>query len=256
MYIDKVGLLKFIEQTLAVQMPAYIESQKMKNFSVGCFAQMYNTPQARQQFVRYIDDRIEKLKYAIHDNIKGICLSQNYLSTLMWAHYAKDHTGIALLYDTKELECAGCYSSGGKVFQEKFKLCPIKYHSQRPDATAFIHDYLLSEATEGRPVTHAGDILSSPDYKVIKDIVLTKDVVWRYEEEVRLIPRVLDFEYMSGAAYLEIKPKAIILGAKISDCDRKVVIDTATEAGGITIYEAWLNDSQRDYQIVFQEYGL
>ena len=67
MYIDKAGLLKFIEQTLAVRMPAYIESQKIKNFSVGCFAQMYNTPQARQQFVRCIDDRIEKLKYAIHD---------------------------------------------------------------------------------------------------------------------------------------------------------------------------------------------
>lgn len=256
MYIDKVGLLKFIEQTLAVQMPAYIESQKIKNFSVGCFAQIYNTPQARQQFVRCIDDRIEKLKYAIHDNIKGICLSQNYLSTLMWAHYAKDHTGIALLYDTKELECARCYSYEGKVLQEKFKLCPIKYRSQRPDATAFIHDYLLSKAAGGLPVTHAGDILSSPDYKVIKDIVLTKDVVWRYEKEVRLIPRVLDFEYMSGVAYLEIKPKAIILGAKMSDCDRKVVIDTATEVGGITIYEAWLNDSQRDYQIVFQEYGL
>lgn len=256
MYIDKAGLLKFIEQTLAVQTPAYIESQKMKNFSVGCFAQMYNTPQARQQFVQYIDDRIEKLKYAIHDNIKGICLSQNYLSTLMWAHYAKDHTGIALLYDTKELECARCYSYGGKVLQEKFKLYPIKYRSHRPDATAFIHDYLLSTAAGGLPVTHAGDILSSPDYKVIKDIVLTKDVVWRYEKEVRLIPRVLDFEYMGGAAYLEIKPKAIILGAKISDRDREVVIEAATEVGGITIYEAWLNDSQRDYQLVFQEYGL
>lgn len=135
-------------------------------------------------------------------------------------------------------------------------MCPIKYRSQRPDATAFIHDYLLSKAAGGLPVTHAGDILSSPDYKMIKDIVLTKDVVWRYEKEVRLIPRVLDFEYMSGVAYLEIKPKAIILGAKMSDCDRKAVIDTATEVGGITIYEAWLNDSQRDYQIVFQEYGL
>lgn len=119
MYIDKEGLLNFIERALAVQMPAYIESQKTKNFCAGCFAQMYNTLQPRQQFVRYLDGEIEKIKNSIHDNIKGICLSRNYLSTLMWAHYARDHTGVALLYDTKELEYAQCCTSSGKVLPEE-----------------------------------------------------------------------------------------------------------------------------------------
>ena len=67
MYIDKEGLLNFIERALAVQMPAYIESQKTKNFCAGCFAQMYNTLQSRQQFVRYLDGEIEKIKNSIHD---------------------------------------------------------------------------------------------------------------------------------------------------------------------------------------------
>lgn len=257
MYIDKEGLLNFIERALAVQMPAYIESQKTRNFCAGCFAQMYNTLQSRQQFVRYLDGEIEKIKNSIHDNIKGICLSWNYLSTLMWAHYARDHTGVALLYDTKELEYAQCCTSSGKVLpEEKFELHPIKYDTKRPDATVFIHDYLLSEATGGRPVTHAGDILSPPDYKVIEDIVLTKDVVWRYEKEVRLIPHVLDFKHISSAAYLDIKPKAIILGAKISNRDKDAIIKAAAEAGNIILYEAWLNDSQPGYQIAFQECGL
>lgn len=211
----------------------------------------------QRNYFPLLDGEIEKIKNSIHDNIKGICLSRNYLSTLMWAHYARDHTGVALLYDTKELESAQCCTSSGKVLpEEKFELHPIKYDTKRPDATAFIHDYLLSEATGGLPVTHAGDILSPPDYKVIEDIVLTKDVVWRYEKEVRLIPHVLDFKHTSSAAYLDIKPKAIILGAKISNRDKDAIIKAAAEAGNIVLYEAWLNDSQPGYQIVFQEYGL
>lgn len=86
--------------------------------------------------------------------------------------------------------------------------------------------------------------------------MLTKDVVWRYEKEVRLIPHVLDFKHISSAAYLDIKPKAIILGVKISNRDKDAIIKAAAEAGNIILYEAWLNDSQPGYQIVFQEYGL
>ena len=176
LYVNKRSLLKFVGESLDREMSTYIAELKKKNFSMGCFAQMFWTPENREKFLQSIDDEIAAIKIAIHDNIKGICLSQNTLSSLMWAHYAKDHTGVALLYDSHELSSAKCYSETGQVLNEKFELHPINYCEKRPDATKFIHDYLLYKASEKTfPVTFSGDILEYPDYDTIREIILTKD---------------------------------------------------------------------------------
>lgn len=148
LYVNKRSLLKFVGESLDREMSTYIAELKKKNFPMGCFAQMFWTPENREKFLQSIDDEIAAIKIAIHDNIIGICLSQNILSSLMWAHYAKDHTGVALLYDSHELSSAKCYSETGQVLNEKFELHPINYCEKRPDATKFIHDYLLYKASE------------------------------------------------------------------------------------------------------------
>ena len=257
LYVNKRSLLKFVGESLDREMSTYIAELKKKNFSMGCFAQMFWTPENREKFLQSIDDEIAAIKIAIHDNIKGICLSQNTLSSLMWAHYAKDHTGVALLYDSHELSSAKCYSETGQVLNEKFELHPINYCEKRPDATKFIHDYLLYKASEKTfPVTFSGDILEYPDYDTIREIILTKDTVWSYEKEIRLIPQILNYWRRSNVAYLKIKPKAIILGAKMISSDKDIFVEAAVKAGDIAIYEAVLNDSQPSYEIGFQEIDL
>ena len=257
LYVNKRSLLKFVGESLDREMSTYIAELKKKNFPMGCFAQMFWTPENREKFLQSIDDEIAAIKIAIHDNIIGICLSQNTLSSLIWAHYAKDHTGVALLYDSHELSSAKCYSETGQVLNEKFELHPINYCEKRPDATKFIHDYLLYKASEKTfPVTFSGDILEYSDYDTIREIILTKDTIWSYEKEIRLIPQILNYWRRSNVAYLKIKPKAIILGAKMISSDKDIFVEAAVKAGDIVIYEAVLNDSQPGYEIGFQEIDL
>lgn len=254
LYVNTTELLNSIRNSINSQMDDYIKKLKIKNYSAGCFAQLLYTTDNQEKFLQHINREIDFIKTSIHCNIKGICFSQNTLSTLMWAHYAKDHTGIALLYDIHELLHAKCYSEYSKLLNEKFELCSINYCKNRPDATKFINDYLLYRAAiDSFPVTFSGDILEYPDYSVIKNIILAKDTVWSYEKEVRLIPQMLNYWEESNIGYLDIKPKALILGAKIAKADRDEFLSAAKDAGDIVIYEAWLNDSQPGYEIVFQE---
>lgn len=261
MYYERDALLSHIVNEIDTHMDEYVQSLKQKNFSTGCMAEYIlkaaNEKKLKTDFISDVEQKISKMKSSIHDNIKGICFSKNTLSVLMWAHYAKDHTGIALLYDIKELQSADCFDLEGNLLPEQFELKPIRYAEQRPDATKFVNDYLLRRATfENFPVVdnlNIGTILDEPDYKIVKDIVLTKDIAWSYEKEVRLIPRDLNFEGKSDIGFLKIKPKAIILGAKISESDRDEILKILKGNKDIIPYEAWLNDSQPGYQIVFQE---
>lgn len=93
-------------------------------------------------------------------------------------------------------------------------------------------------------------------YDTIREIILTKDTIWSYEKEIRLIPQILNYWRRSNVAYLKIKPKAIILGAKMISSDKDIFVEAAVKAGDIVIYEAVLNDSQPGYEIGFQEIDL
>ena len=75
-------------------------------------------------------------------------------------------------------------------------------------------------------------------------------------KEIRLIPQILNYWRRSNVAYLKIKPKAIILGAKMISSDKDIFVEAAVKAGDIVIYEAVLNDSQPGYEIGFQEIDL
>lgn len=262
MYVNYDLLFRNIYLALQYGMDSYITEIKKKDYINGCFIEaLWSSLNSQKEekielFFTFVKDTIEEIKHKMRANIKGICFSQNCLSTLMWAHYANDHKGIALLYDRQELPQAKCYDKNGTELQTSLTLESLNYGAERFDATKFIEEYILKLLAEGKKDRN-GRIMKFhdvPNYKDLKGIILTKDESWHYEKEVRLIPRRIDFEHTSDLVYVSIKPKAIIMGAKILDTDKEAVIDLSKKLG-CTLYEAWIDDSQREYKIVFQENG-
>ena len=258
MYIDYDVLLGYIDGCIAKCMPSYLNEKVQKKEITKELATRLLTcsRMKRNEFLKYIKENIDSLKKDLRDNIKGICFSADLLSSLMWSHYADNHKGIALLYDKKELTTAIACNSSNKELEDTFQLCEVKYKEQRIDATQFVSDYYLRlhaehmgllKAPFGIPASYP-----TPDMEIAKEIILTKSTAWSYEKEYRLIPSNLNFEKPNDIKYLEIFPKAIVMGAQISSKNQKLIWSLADKQQ-IPLYEIWLNESQQDYNLVFQQ---
>lgn len=259
MYVDYDKLFAYIRQCWEREMPNFIKSLNPQNAYLANISQFLLSDKnprkndMERNFFRELQSEIETLKNKLHENVKGICFSTDMLSSLMWAHYADNHQGIALLYDRKELLNAPCYDNNDVELNYKFELGNINYSQKRIDATKYINDYILKKISNIQSILSY--TVSEPSRKTLKDIILTKDISWSYEKEVRLFPRKLEFEKKNDISYLSIRPKAIIMGAKITEGNISRIKDIAKQKN-IILYEAWLNERQQNYEIVFQEYGV
>ena len=202
----------------------------------------------RHNFLDLIHREVDDITKGIHDNIKGICFSLNPNSILMWSHYAHNHEGISLLYDKEELKKADVYDCNGNKLNHRFLLEEIIYSDRRVDGTAAVSNYILHKHQQYIPIKAFGKIFPFP-YSDFKKIILTKNSEWSYEKEVRLIPQKLDFETSNPCSYIKIRPKAIIMGAKISS-DDKADIRAIAKKLKITLYQAHLSGIH-EYKMYF-----
>lgn len=245
MFVDFNALKTEITNDINVRMPLYAENIKSENPYKALFAiYMCNNKKERiasiNNFLINIEEHISDVKSQIRNGIKSVCLSKNFNSAIMWAHYANNCKGISLLYDKKELITAPCYTNDDKKTDLKFELKDIEYHEYRYDATRDFAEMVTSRE-------------SSLSHKAIKNIIITKSKDWDYEQEVRLIPRKLDYIKETEAKYLSIRPKAIIFGKNIKDEDRQEIVN-AIKGKDIILYESWLNNNQKGYQVVVQRW--
>lgn len=272
MYVDYKRLSDSIGGILWNSLPTYGISQPDKTACNYLSSVFYDglpkekKAQCINGFISHIkSDTLTAIK-DLHDHVPGICLAQDCLSPLMWAHYADKHKGFALLYDRKELETAPCYfESGEKVSVARRKLYNVEYRAERPDGTGFVERYLLHQhlrETQKRYLfLHGSNPVDSPEQHPfsqteLKEIILTKSEEWSYEQETRLLFRPVTIETEWKKRYLNIKPRAIILGAKMKDDKpRRDCIDIAKKLG-CTLYEAWIGDQTRDYSIAIREVQL
>src|SRR5262249_50957232 len=110
------------------------------------------------------------------------CLAATPASSLMWAHYARSHTGLCLEFDATMPEVSKAYE--------------VKYAATRP----LIRWQLLDNATG-----------------LIDAMLLTKSDDWKYEREYRILCRNGDIDKQptttlckTNGDYLELSPNAIM----------------------------------------------
>ena len=157
----------------------------------------------------------DKAKDFLYENTLLCCLTTSSTNPLMWAHYANNHRGVCYEYESEEILKA---SVG--------KLCPIQYKDGPPDCSqnqSYI-DYLTT----------------------IRECAFTKNKEWEYEDEWRISKIVIDKNYseetddnkkvIENTLIKNIKPKSVILGLRMQEKDREVVLDLCRQ-NNILAYE-------------------
>ncbi len=112
------------------------------------------------------DARLEKAFKGIFEEFRdktqksGIySLSKNYTNDLLWAHYSDSHKGFCIEYDL-DLLCQ---------YQLKNEFhCDVKY-------------------TNDIPIVKLEDMLKDNDKLLVKKLLATKSLAWKYEEEYRIM---------------------------------------------------------------------
>jgi hypothetical protein len=168
-----------------------------------------------------------------------LCLSEKYDNLIMWAHYAQNHEGFVLGFNSED----PFFFQKRSDYDALRTLKKVKYKENRPEITFFNNKMSDSELA---------------DY-LIENILLTKSNHWASEEEWRIIfslkdaDKVVDHDY--GKAYLFNYPAKIItsiyFGVRINANLRQDIIKLIKDlSNSIKIYQAFLDP--RKYLLDFK----
>lgn len=124
--------------------------------------------------------RIDQLK----DQVAILCMTRIALNPLMWAHYADQHQGLVIGYDV----------SGPFLNSPEYNLITVDsgdvlYTNTK---TPFALNPESMEALQG-VYQHAMGFDRAADKALARRLFLTKHASWVYEEEVRVVKKVLDW---------------------------------------------------------------
>lgn len=148
-------------------------------------------------------------------NTSGVTsLSETQRNILMWAHYANEHRGLCIGYDSDPFNFKSQVKNSNDIF---YKLHKVNYDTSRYDP---YHDELNNE-------TRFKWIAS-----VTKKILTTKSDEWIYEKEHRYITPVYDCDYILSKE----KMKHSILSRNIYKSHRPTKL--IKEQNGLNKYQA------------------
>jgi hypothetical protein len=157
-YVSQLGLKAIIDNlTIRFTVPSFF------NDPFDCALSSGSTPET---------SNLENVLLSLHHRNRSgaLCLTRNKFNLLMWAHYAENHKGAVIGFDTDiaELDCESkniITAKAGSVIYTSIR--PSSYGSELPF-----------------------EFNSKSDRSVLEKIFLHKSIHWAYEEEVRIV-RVL-----------------------------------------------------------------
>lgn len=162
------------------------------------------------------------------------CFSEDNNNTLMWAHYANNHTGICLEFSIEHLFLK---QDLGKVFFGE-----VEYSSKYPT-------YLLTSNTQN---DHRD--------RMLLDSMTRKSLHWAYEKEYRLIINTRRPSSDAEKIPFEVKClKSVSVGAKMADCDVLSVKENIEEHNyfngtNVAFYDSQISHCR--YEMVRKEFGI
>lgn len=159
----------------------------------------------KQEDISNFKKAINNASNTLSNFMKGLyyvgSLCTSYKNRLMWSHYADSHKGFCIEYDFSEVKGEGL-------------LLPVYYSNNRPLFPAQI-------------VSEGIDKCMPELYRQVMLGILTKDRVWEYENEWRIIvPAKLGIESME---YKMPRISCIYLGEAISMGNREKILEIAAE---------------------------
>lgn len=197
-------------------------------------------------FKEYIHDTVQTFQETLRKNVKIICMTEEYLSMLMWSHYADNHKGFAIIYDKNDIENAENYTSIGELIIKKPILKRVTYAERQSDLTSEVEEYI--RAYRMKTLEDATPPTTNLSQEKLRIMITEKSPDWSYEKEWRLIPRHISLEHESNLGYMRIKPKGIILGSMCSKENQRQIMDTCDEKM-IPVFKAMLNYWEPGYKL-------
>ncbi len=195
------------------------------------------------------------LRDTTRKDIWSACFSENGFNETLWLKYADQHRGFALIYDLenkdnflcgKQAICKNCMTANTNI-----SLYPIYYADKPYDATNF-HKLVLADTLERwtaktiPPELRAE--LGSGCWEKEK-ISLIKKKCHEYDEEWRILSN-------SEVKKIQWIPCGIILGLRMDEAIKNLVIGIAKMAGIKEIYQSFINEhNQMDKYLLKEKYS-
>lgn len=114
-----------------------------------------------------------------------LSLTREPLNSLMWAHYGDSHQGVAIGID---VEKAGLTCTHSSIIPVQYG--EVIYTASKPKSTTFEHS-----SVEFMNIGTDATGYNSDFYNITKRAFLYKSSEWSYEEEVRVVKRLVDSPY-------------------------------------------------------------
>ena len=187
-------------------------------------------------------DRIKQVRTVIQRNLFSICFCENALNETLWLKYAESYSGFAMVYDIKnentflcgkEGTCINCRSS-----IEHPSIYPVYYTDAPYDATLFAFACLLWGAQVSPQFLEFS-------YKVVmweaERVSLIKKMCHEYDGEWRMIRPTM----APDRTCIKMRPQKVILGLRMPEYERLLVVSAAKIAGINIIEELYIDDSDQ-----------
>lgn len=257
-YANYLQIIQDIYFNLEMGMNSYLNNLKEKDIpnvrllaGVG-YAVWHGTKrnEVLDGFFKQIYKTTKMLKEALRKNVKIICFTEEYLSMLMWSHYANNHEGFAIIYDRNDIENAENYTCSGKRIRKKPILRQVTYAEKQSDLTIEIEEYIRAYRME-----NLGDVIPpipNLSQEKLQRMMTEKAPDWSYEKEWRIVPRHISLEHESNLGYMSIRPKGVILGSMCSEENQCQIINICDKKG-IPVFKSELNYWEPGYKLEIME---
>lgn len=256
-YIDYEKVKQEIKKIDLIEMNKFIDDNKNREIYRGLL-----TRERRRKLRKIRLDHLQKIQDNLCLEIEGkmkfllnyyksmpkiACLTEEIDNSPMWAYYADSHKGFVIEYDIENL------SSDVKIEGEKiFINCyPIIYSDSRFDAT----ESAVAFAKKMVAQNFVGSLECPNNPIELKDQLLFikanvfKHKDWHNEKEWRIWLNSKE----TDINFINIKPKAIYLGCKISKDNRDEIINIAKSIECKEIYQMLEDNSSPTYKLKYEK---
>ena len=163
--------------------------------------------------------RIRQIRTIIQKNLFSICFCEDAINETLWLKYANNYRGFALIYDVKDDSSFLCGKE--KMCATQFALACMLWGEQVPRQ--------IVELSTKAVIWEA------------ERVSLIKKKCHEYDQEWRMIRPTMT----PDRTCIKMKPNKVILGLRMPEYEKLMVISAAKVAGISNIEELYINDSDQ-----------
>ena len=237
-----------ISREFLIKLQESIKNGELANIVSGIHTEAY--AEIKKDLQKAVDTNLEATTSYYQTKMPLVCLSERFNNILMWSHYADNHKGFVVEYDSNSLhtKCNQCVE--GKNYRtcpnwQATMLLPILYTNKRYDATSYIVDSTIINIFNQKGFQ---GLWSFRDNFAQYKINIHKHNCWSYEKEWRL-----QLYNINGSKTIKVKPVAIYLGCRIAKCYEDILVKYANEQN-IKIYKMSENPTKTGYRLTKKKY--